>query len=271
MAGPEGYEEAGEKLDFDLFDVVLYDHDGNLETEEDQIKATGKISVVPSFNFYMDIRDFKLRNLMFTETITQKMELAVTGDVTLYSIKEKVEVARINFSPITVWVGWVPVVMVPVFTVNVGIEGSVSAGITATATQEATLIAGLSYNQGHWSPISSFSNQFNYDRPTLSARADFKGYVEPDLNLMLYGVAGPYAAVQGYLELEADLFANPWWELYAGLDVDVGVRVKALSKTIADYQASDVIKYRILLGQANGPLYHWPWLAYSQEEEALAR
>jgi hypothetical protein len=147
----------------------------------------------------------------------------------------------------------------------------VSAGITATATQEATLIAGLSYSRGRWSPISSFSNQFHYAEPSLSARADFKGYVEPDLNLMLYGLAGPYAAVQGYLELEADIFANPWWELYAGLDVDVGVRVKALSKTLADYQAPDVIKYRILLGSASGPLYDWPWLDDSQRGEVFAR
>ena len=70
---------------------------------------------------------------------------------------------------------------------------------------------------------------------------------------MLYGIAGPYASVQAYLKLEADIFATPWWTLYGGLEVPVGVRVEILSHKVADRELV-AIGFRKLLAQAtSGP------------------
>jgi len=238
-------------LEFLLFDVILYDGDGDLRTKDDQIRANGKISMDPKVNFYMKIKDFKLKRLIFTEKITERTELTLTSRFTLLEIKKSVEIAKIQFAPITVNVGIVPIVFVPILTVNVGIDGSISAGITTSVIQEANFTAGVSYDSGQWTPISSFDNRFEFIPPKIFSKADLKGYVEPDMSLLLYGIAGPYAAVQGYLELEMDLLGNPCWELYAGLDADVGVRIKVLSKKIADYQLADIISYRVLLGQSD--------------------
>ena len=68
----------------------------------------------------------------------------------------------------------------------------------------------------------------------MSAGLDVKGYAGGQVSLLLYGITGPYAELNAYLKLEADVFANPWWTLYAGLEVPVGVKVQFLGKVITD-------------------------------------
>jgi len=261
-------DQALEGFYFELKDVILYDHDGNLSSENDQIRANGSISLNPSFNFYIEVDNFQLRNLTFTSTMVQKTELEFVAEFPLLEINKKVEIARLNFSPITVMIGWLPVIIVPELTVNVGVRGDVSAGITSKVTQEAELTAGLSYNNGNWIPISTFFNNFGFDPPSLSANADVKAYVGPQLNLLIYGVTGPYAEIIGYLDLEADLFSDPWWELYGGLEADVGIRAEVLGKTIIDYELPGIIGYRLLLAQASSPTPN-PWLSFVQGDPGI--
>jgi protein-disulfide isomerase len=103
--------------------------------------------------------------------------------------------------------------------------------------QVLTATAGARYAGGTWGPVSALSNQFTFTPPTLHAGLDFKGYANTRLQLLMYGLAGPYAAFGPYLKLEANTSKTPWWELYGGLEVPVGVRVDLLGyKRIADYQ-----------------------------------
>ena len=235
---------------FTLEDVVLYDDDGDLETTGDQIKADGSIRLEPGFDFSLVVRDWKLEELSFTTSAKETAELEIKAEIELLSVEEEKEIARHYFNPITVMVGWVPVVIVPVLTVNVGVDGSVHVGVTTGVTQETTLIAGLRYAGETWSPVSHFSNQFHYNPPTLSAGLDLKGYAGAQLSLLLYGVTGPYAESNAYLKLEADLADDPWWTLYGGLEASGGVKIEVLGHSIADYESPAIIGYRLTLAQA---------------------
>jgi formylglycine-generating enzyme required for sulfatase activity len=234
---------------YTLDEVVLYDDDGNPDTTNDQIVANGSIRLEPSFDFGLSVRNFQLQELSFTTSAQETAELEVAAKVEYPLIKKEKEIARHYFNPITVMVGPVPVVIVPVLTVNVGVDGSVHVGITTGVTQQATLEAGLRYADGTWSPVKDFSNQFYYNPPTLSAGLDLKGYAGAQLSLMLYGVTGPYAKVNTYLKLEADVSAVPWWRLYGGLEMPVGVKIEVLSHLIAGYETT-VIDYELLLAEA---------------------
>ena len=235
---------------FKLKDVVLYDDDGDLQTTDDQITANGSIRLEPGFDFSLVVRHWELEELSFTTSVDEKAEIEIKTEVEYPLIKKKTEIARHYFNPITVWVGWVPVVIVPVLTVNVGVDGSVHVGVKAGVTQEVTLIAGLRYAGGVWTPVSQFSNQFHRDPPVLSAGLDLKGYAGTQLSLMLYGVTGPYAETDAYLKLEADIADDPWWTLWGGLEASVGVKIEVLGRSIADYESPAVIGYRVALAQA---------------------
>ena len=125
-------------------------------------------------------------------------------------------------------VGPVPVILIPVLTLQVGIDGSVHVGVVTRVEQMLTATASAKYIDGAWGPVSGLSNQFTYTPPTFHAGLDFKGYASARLQLLVYGVVGPYVAVGRYLKLEADTCKTPWWELYGGLELPFGMRVYLL-------------------------------------------
>ncbi|MBN1313917.1 MAG: hypothetical protein JXA42_00545, partial [Anaerolineales bacterium] len=234
----------------ELRDVILYDDDGNLNTKNDQITADGSVRLAPGFDFDLEVKDFELQEMSFTMEAVETADLEIKCEVELVSAEAEIEIPLpVQLPVITVWVGWVPVVIVPELSLHVGAEGKVHIGIRTGVIQEATLRAGLEYNGGAWSPISEFSNGFHFDPPELYAGMALKGYVGPQLELLMYGMVGPYANLDAYLELEADLAEVPWWTLWAGLEVPAGVKFEVLGHTIADYEAV-AIGYRLTLAQA---------------------
>ena len=85
--------------------------------------------------------------------------------------------------------------------------------------------------------MSGLTNNFTWTPPTLHVGVDIKGYASARLQVLVYGVVGPYGDVGPYLKLEADTSTTPWWQLYGGLEVPVGVRVDLLGhKEIASYE-----------------------------------
>jgi formylglycine-generating enzyme required for sulfatase activity len=237
----------------EINDVVLYDGDGNPSTKDDQITMDGSVDITPSVRYDHVIRDWTLERLEFSTSVQETArDLTVKAKVALLSVKKEKEIARWYLTPIVVFVGPLPVVFTPVLTIVAGVDGSVHVGVTMGASQVATLTSGLRYAGGAWTPIQSYTNSFTWKLPALTAGLDLKGYAGSRIALLLYGVAGPYATVQMYAKLEADIFATPWWKLYGGLEVPVGVRVEILSHVLADYEAM-VIGMKWLLAQADTP------------------
>ncbi len=230
--------------------VVLYDADGNPATTNDQILANGSVQLSPSLNFNLMVKDWRLQQLIFATTASETSDLKIESKIVLAQVKREVELARFNLTPVTVMIGPVPVVVAPVLTFNVGVDGSVQVGVSTGVTQNANYTAGLTYANGNWSPVQQLSNSFQYTPPTLSAGLDLKGYTGANLSLLLYGITGPYASISAYLELQANPATTPWWQLYGGLQVPVGVRIEILSHVIAGYEAT-VIDYRMLIVQAS--------------------
>ena len=239
---------------YELEDVVLFDEDNNLSTTDDQIIANGSITVEEGFRFDWMIKDWELKRLEFIQYQTETASLQIEHRAVQASYTKEKEIARHYFAPFTILVGvvpWVlPVVIAPVLTVNVGVDGRVYVGIASSVTQQASLSTGLRYADGRWNKIDDFSNTFQFEPPTLSAGASLKGYAGVRLALMLYGVAGPHGDINVYLKLEADLLATPWWRLYGGLEVQAGVEIEILSHTVMGYEKT-IIDYQLLLAQAS--------------------
>ena len=234
---------------FELNDVVLYDEDGNPGTTDDQLKANGSLEFAPDFGFDLVIRQWQLQELEYIFNIEGTTELEFLIEAEVASVEAFYEIAHLHLGTITVFVGPMPIVFLIEMPVYLRGDGSLSVGVTTSVTQQADLSAGLRYENGNWNPIANLNNSFTFDPPRLSASLDFKGYVDPQLSLMLYGVTGPFAAVNPYLNLKADVFDDPWWELYAGIDVIVGVKVEVLGHSLGDHTEM-VIGYQILLAQA---------------------
>ncbi|MFC1997563.1 FHA domain-containing protein [Chloroflexota bacterium] len=250
LAAPVALDD---ELIFKFKDIVLYDEDGDLNTWHDQLRGNGEISLAPTINFDLVIRRFDLKELLFSIELEAKSKLEVEAGIDLLSFRKEIEIAHINLKPFTVWVGHVPVVLTPVITVHVGVDGDVSVGIKNALVTTHTYTAGLTYLEAQgWGIIKEHSENTTYEPVRVNAKSDFKFYVPPKILLMIYGTVGPYGSGQIYFELEADPFMTPWWKLWGGLNFGIGVRFEILDKKIADH-SEDVIAYRVLLAQAEEP------------------
>lgn len=210
---------------FNVDDVVLYDEDGNPSTTNDQIRANGLIEFDMEFVFYLDMRGFKVRRFSLTNKNSLRDTLEIFTEIELASVEEEVILATQYFSPITLMVGPLPIVFVPKLDLVVGVDGSVKVGFSTEVSHEFSMRAGIQYRYSDgWNPIAEVSNSFTFTPPHLTFDMTLKGYFSARFNLYLYGLAGPFVKINPYLEIEVEPLEQPWWTLFAGLDVPVGFR-----------------------------------------------
>lgn len=199
--------------------MVIYDEDGNPSTTDDQVKADGSIEFEMEFIFYLDIQGSQVRR----SRLPMKTRCAITLKFMLKlncrtSLEEEAILTEMYFSPITLWVGPLPIVYVPKLDLVVGVDGSVKVGISTEVSHEFTMRAGVQYRYSSgWSPIAEVSDTYTWVPPHLTFEMTLKGYYGARFNLYLYGIAGPYVKITPYLEIKVEPLEQPWWTLTAGL------------------------------------------------------
>ena len=234
---------------FELNDVVLWDDDRNLSTTDDQVRANGSIELSPDVDFRWLKESGRAANFEFTVELEQEVELELESRISRELEPLRYQIARLNLGDYVAFVGVVPVYIQVVMPIYLRADGEVSAGMVMAVTQTLTVEAGVRRYNDEWQPIGDLDNRFTFEPPRLSLGGKVKGYIDPPLSLLLYGVGGPFVGANPFLELDADLFKTPWWELHAGIDVTVGVRGEILGRSLGEYTHA-VIGYRVLLAQA---------------------
>ncbi len=216
-------------IEFDLLDVVLFDLDGDPATTSDQVRATGTLGAEPSFDLDVDIAWGRVRRLEFTNTTRLYTTLALDAQAAA-SFSHTVTVATVQFAPVTLMVGPVPLVLTPVLDVHVGASGSVSAELRTSVTAAAAVVAGLVYEDERWRGFADLPDglediDLEWSRPEVSGAAGVEVQAGPQLTLLLYDLGGPYASVYGYGVAWATL-PPPTWALDVGIRGNLGVAVR---------------------------------------------
>lgn len=252
----EQAEKKDKSFNFNLSldDVVIYDDDGNENTTNDQIMFNGYVNFNTEFKVKIKINNWKLDYFLFQNTSTEEANLELsTTLLSLPLINKEITFWEHYFAPVTIMVGLIPVVIVPKLKLVVGANGKVSVNISTDVTQQASLTTGIIYENENWTPFADFTKSFQYNPPSLSAELDLKGYAGPQLDLLLYGVAGPYANLDAYAQLTAQTsFQNNIdWSLYGGIELVAGAEVEVLSHILANVEWK-IIDEKIML--ANGQI-----------------
>lgn len=190
---------------------------------DENTKIDGSININPSISLDFAISNSRLSNLKFTSILDENAKITLTSTIDK-EIQKEISIAQYRFSPFTIWAGYVPIVITPVFEVKVGAGGKVSIEMTTDVTQIAKITGGIKYQNNNWEPFSTKDISFEFTPPTLSANASAKAFVKPQVDLLFYGIGGPYLNLEGYLSLNADINTDPWWTLSAGVSANVGVK-----------------------------------------------
>lgn len=131
-----------------------------------------------------------------------------------------------------------------------------AASVSNTASllstnQQAEFTAGIVSKKGNVIRVSDFSNQLDCDPPTIAVNCKIKGYVYPKFEILLYNFVSLYLKP---VEINAEVFNNPWWGLYAGFEVFIGIAVDMFNLFDIEHEYQ-VIEYKRLLADAGNPFY----------------
>jgi len=213
-----------------LNDLVLYDDPlGN-------VVADGSVGLNLSYDLEMKIRHMKIQYLLFTLTAGGKYALDVTASGNLDHLDEKTGLDDlVPLKPFVAgYIGIVPIIVSPKVGLDCGITGNINE-IEIGISQELSFTAGLRNESGNWSPIANVTNSFDFQPPVINVRdLDFRAFVGPSIKLLLYGVAGPYGSMPGFVGLKT---TPEGWTANAGLEGLVGVQAQIFGRTLADYSA----------------------------------
>lgn len=237
----------GGKFEVDFNGTVLYDQDGDKATTGDQVVADGAISFTVGLVLEVETEWLSLKRMKVGTEMIQKGELSIYTSLPELEFEKELVLADLYFGAFAVG----PVVITPNLEMLLGANGELQAQIAVSVTESVKVSTGATYLSGSWTPYSDFTTDWEFDPPSLSASARVKAYVGPRLNLMFYGIAGPYVQVDGYLELEADLNKTPWWSLYVGLEGFLGIKGEILGKELLNYKSGDLLGYREPIAQSD--------------------
>lgn len=183
-------------------------------------------------------------------TSESNLELNVDG---AFNYKKPIELYQHIFAPVTFWIpGPVPglIILVPKVIIVLDIDAYGEAHVTATVSASASVEAGLEYQKPNWSSYCEKDFDFGYDIPEVDASMNATVSAGPRFEINLFGVTGPWAHARGFLNLDADINANPWWTLTGGYVVDAGVHFE-----IFGYEESatipNIINHSVVLAQAS--------------------
>ncbi len=232
-------------------DLVIYDLDGDYQTTDDQIRADGCVSVGVGFDFTLGVGWGGIHHLRCVVNAREEAYVVFEAEISIFEFDEEVTIAYHYFTPITIWVGFVPVVFVPELRAYAEFQGSAEASMEMSVMQDATLSLGAQYDNGVWSPVNEFSAGWGWEPPSFELGCTVKGSVGPQFNLLLYGIVGPYVEVMDYVELDVVILPPPpSWALYGGVEAGVGVRVDILGETLAEWEAPTLVDLRVLLAES---------------------
>jgi hypothetical protein len=218
--------------------LVVLDKDGNANTTNDRIVASGELSLKVVFGIDLDldcgflcIYDNDL-DFLAKIGIKETAKLKIAGDALLgINLKKTVPIVTLNFGTKTFFIGPVPVVITPRIVIELKFDGSVGIKVSYEASQTLTAVAGVKYDDG-WKNISELDNSFQSG--PVSADSSIAGALKAKAKaavrgeLMLYGVVGPTIEIAPFVGLDLMYPRDPFWKLEAGIEGNVGVNIKIL-------------------------------------------
>jgi len=204
-------------IEFPVNEVLYDDGHGGLVT------AIGNIEVTPDFDLFVKTSGGSMEYFKFENKTTVKSKITITSGIQYSdSIVKNVYEKILPTIKIPVASTGLVIPLTPRLVVSVGLNGKVSTGISFGAEYNNTITASAIW-QNSWDVIRVTDPNIQLFPPAFKTKVSAKVFARPRLELMLFGVVGPYAQVDGYYKLDASPEDNPWWTLKAGVDGEIGV------------------------------------------------
>lgn len=219
--------------------VQAFTHDLDTDFGTDgRLQATGTVEIDPILDFDMGIScnrkvlgvcaEIPDLDVLVRLGVEQSSDVELEGQEAS-DFDEEFLIALHQFSPITFSIGPVPVVLTPQLEIYLGAEGEVSASLSFRTSQELTMAGGFEFNSDSgFRNLSERASDFEVGTIDFEASAEARAFVGARYQVLLYGVIGPFGALEAGPSLEADLQGLPGagtllWAFEACLTGTVGI------------------------------------------------
>ncbi|MBW6516860.1 MAG: chitobiase/beta-hexosaminidase C-terminal domain-containing protein, partial [Candidatus Cloacimonetes bacterium] len=228
-------------------DLLSFPHDINKNINLGSgimMNVSGNVTL--TFNIFFDARINIWQGLHYLEAgaiLTQNLNIDFTVNGG-FDYSQEIDLVQHYFTPITFFAGVIPIVIVPKAVIVLEIGANGDAAVTVNVNTTGSYIkAGAKYIKPHV-PEPIFEPQLVFDQtthPNLGTSLNIFCGSGPRFEMNLYGVAGPNVKALGFIELEADTTANPWWTLVGGFQLFVGLKFEVLGYNIANYTSNNLL------------------------------
>ncbi len=220
-------------------EVLLYDFDGDPETDDDQIHLNIVLTLLPTVSGSVDISGNDINSMTLTHEFEESLEM--TLDVPLGAIsgelKKDLKKSLGEWIFPTFILPGIPVTITPALELNVGAEVALSSVLTMGVTQNYSYTFTMNYlGNSQWETSEEHTSDYGFNEPTITAGLEAEAYVKPNFLFKIYQTLSPYLFAKLYCKFEARTDMNPWWRLFAGLDAGVGIKMKVWNFTLFDFQ-----------------------------------
>ena len=182
------------------------------------------------------VRDGAVRRVASTSEIgwTASLQLRSSGDATLSPSEQRVW--TVVLPTYTVFIGPFPVTLTPTLEVLVGAEGSLVGEMLLNAGQSAALGLTAGWDDGELfaGPIVEVS-PIRLSEPELAddQLASARVWAAAELSLEVDGVVGPSLRAAVFGDLSVSPFADPWYELDLGAELEGAFEISLLGFELA--------------------------------------
>ncbi|MBN2840284.1 MAG: cell wall-binding repeat-containing protein [Coriobacteriia bacterium] len=199
----------GLDIGFDITESYEFQLASGSDNLEAGVTATGLLHVAGGAYLNVSIKSWTLNTFATGVYGAEDLDLEVNAWLTAAVERERElfsrRIARTRFS-----VGPVPVQIDFILSGKVGFEAAGEVGFLAGVSQGASFRYGYSYQRGDygdtgdgWTQIRERSFEWSRTGPEIWADCEARAYGRVQLDVMFYGIGGPYVGVDVGLEFEA--------------------------------------------------------------------
>jgi hypothetical protein len=226
--------------------TVLY-QDDNGKT----ITVTGGASIDPIISAGASFSCCFNVDTNFNASVSEQAGLTLTAQIN-QTFSGTFPLGTLNFAPIDVQLGPVPVIFSPSLEVSVVANGKVTVGLTTGYHQTAS--AGVSITTDNADVNASPSHNFSqtFTPPNLYGSLNAAAGVEAKITVTVEGVVGPWLSDTAELEVNASTSANPWWTLDLQDTIGAGIALSAFGHNIVSWSNPNLFNATAQLANAGG-------------------
>ena len=212
------------------------------------------MKIEPTFDFELDIDGSRVRKLVTKITLKNTNKISAESKIALLNFRKEIVLKTFQLRPFTILIAGVPVPIAKQWiAIVLGIDGNLTARVTAGAQNINTATAGIIYENSTWGTINNQENSFTIQPFTFEGAAKIEPWLQVRYEVRPYGVRESriYVGIRGSVIGEATTIPTGLsTSLKWGIKFSAKVQMQIWERSVLNYEQV-FFEREFLISQSN--------------------